>query len=149
MNARTTHASWRAHATSTDQSTPSPRRRTRRSVAALAVLALGLAACGSDDDTADEPSDDTTSDDTGTTAADTDTTDAPSDGGTIRIGAIPDQDPEVLQRQFGLFLFSDILDGADDLDHHAIFDHRFRDRAYPFFRPVRGGQLQRQVVGLG
>lgn len=109
MNARTTHASWRAHATS--QPTHSPRRRPRRSVAALAVLALGLAACGSDDDTTDAG--------TSSTEAPTGTTDqvvADGDdlGGTLRIGAIPDQDPEVLQRQFGLV--TDHLEAETGLD---------------------------------
>lgn len=111
MNARTTHASWRAHATS--QPTHSPRRRPRRSVAALAVLALGLAACGSDDD-------DTTDDGTPTaTVAPADASnevvaDADELGGTLRIGAIPDQDPEVLQRQFGLV--TDHLEAETGLD---------------------------------
>ena len=41
------------------------------------LVALGLAACGDSDGGGDA-------------------------GGTLRIGAIPDQDPEVLQRQFGL-----------------------------------------------
>ena len=57
MNARTRHASWRADATTTIQPTLSPVRRTRRTVAALAVLALGLAACGSDDDSSDDSAD--------------------------------------------------------------------------------------------
>ena len=76
MTARVTHASWRAH--DIDQTErPGPERHwfVRGLVLLiLGSLALGLAACGDDGDTGD----------------------------TLRIGAIPDQDPEVLQRQFGL-----------------------------------------------
>ena len=58
----------------------------------LLAAVLVLAACGDDDDTATEQpaADDTTESD-----------DAPS-GGTLVIGGIPDQDPDRLQRQFGL-----------------------------------------------
>ena len=125
MNARTTHASWRAHDTSTDR--PTHARRTRRSVAALAVLALGLAACGSDDDTSDS-SDTTDTTDTTTAAtadsgADTETTDAPS-GGTLRIGAIPDQDPEVLQRQFGLVTEHLEAETGLDVEYVPVTDYQ-------------------------
>jgi len=57
-----------------------PRRRALLSVVALGLVALSAAGCGS-----------------GSSGSD-----SGSDGGTLRIGAIPDQDPEVLARNFGL-----------------------------------------------
>lgn len=86
MTARVTHASWRAPDIDQTERPGAARQRFVRGLVLLflASLALGLAACGSDAD-AEE---------------------------TLRIGAIPDQDPEVLQRQFGLV--SDFL--ADELD---------------------------------
>ena len=132
MNARTTHASWRADEPSTHLTTPStatsPQRRTRRSVAALAVLALGLAACGSDDDASDEPSADTTSDTAVTSSTDTEptlpATDEPSEGGTLRIGAIPDQDPDVLQRQFGLVTEHLEAETGFDVEYVPVTDYQ-------------------------
>jgi phosphonate transport system substrate-binding protein len=102
MTARTKPASWRAH----DEIRFAGRHRTRppsllrELVAAglLAVVLLGLAACGGDDDHATSAETDPPAE----TAASTDGGDPVEFSGTLRIGAIPDQDPEVLQRQFGL-----------------------------------------------
>lgn len=74
-----------------------------------AVVALGLGACGSDDPGSDATT--PASDPTAATAPSADDTTPGGFSGTLRIGAIPDQDPEVLQRQFGLV--SDRL--ADEL----------------------------------
>lgn len=60
----------------------------RALIAIAAVLALLASACGDDDDT-------TTDDDS------TEPSDGGETGGTLRIGAIPDQDPERLQRTYG------------------------------------------------
>ncbi|MEO6317540.1 MAG: putative selenate ABC transporter substrate-binding protein [Acidimicrobiales bacterium] len=70
---------------------PRPRRLLPEAIL-LATLLLA-AACGSDDSAADDP---------------------PSDRGTLRIGAIPDQDPEILARNFGLV--ADYLSAALDVD---------------------------------
>ncbi|MGB0114356.1 MAG: putative selenate ABC transporter substrate-binding protein [Ilumatobacteraceae bacterium] len=110
MTARITLASWRASDTNTRNTPNTPDRSVRqgswrvaRGVAALG-LTVGLVACGSDssDDSADSASDSST-DAAGTTAESTDGTSVATEfSGTLRIGAIPDQDPDVLQRQFGL-----------------------------------------------
>ena len=117
MTALTPHASWRAHDTSTNRPNvpfPSPSRRSRCTVAALAVLAVALAACGSDDDSPDAPTSDTPTSDTPATDTSQVVADADEAGGTLRVGAIPDQDPEVLQRQFGLV--TDHLEAVTGLD---------------------------------
>lgn len=93
MNAHRTHASWRA--------------RAQRRTAALVVAALTLAACGGDDDTSDADADDGADDSelaTGDGASDGDDPPAeePDLRETLRIGAIPDQDPDVLGRLYGL-----------------------------------------------
>lgn len=128
MIARLTHASWRAHDTdpsasdhppsrdsagpvdrpgpAAPESSPSPLLSRRRRLAAVALpvlLSVGVAACGDDSDDA-EPADTTASTEAATPA---DSTASSDDGsaafsGTLTVGAIPDQDPEVLQRQFGL-----------------------------------------------
>jgi phosphonate transport system substrate-binding protein len=91
MKALRTHASWRAHA--------------HRSTATIVIAALALAACGGDDDAGDDdPADtaDTTEAADTADAAETDTGDAPDLRTSLNIGAIPDQDPEVLGRLYGL-----------------------------------------------
>ncbi len=75
MKARRSHASWRALNEDRDTHTT----RSRRGLAALTAVALLLGACGGDDDES-----------------------AGEFGGTLSIGAIPDQDPELLQRLYGL-----------------------------------------------
>ena len=91
MNARRTHASWRAHG--------------QRGLVALAVTGLTLAACGGDDtggdaapDTGEEAEPAAQADD-GSAEPTADETDV---RGTLTLSAIPDQDPEVLQRLYGL-----------------------------------------------
>lgn len=94
MTARTQHASWRAH----DTDPHSPDRRTRRFLRGLVALGLvaGLSACGSDD-AGDDAGAPTASD------APAASSDAPTGlSGTLRVGAIPDQDPDRLQRMYGL-----------------------------------------------
>lgn len=102
MNARRTHASWRAL----------DHEKSRRSGVLRWGLAVGLiatiAACGSDDDAADSAPDEdvaaatavapiaTGDADPVSTAADT------SFSGTLRIGAIPDQEPDRLVRLYDL-----------------------------------------------
>lgn len=87
MSAGTTHASWRAH--DTDYPTP-PAHRPRRWGAAMAIAAATLlAACGSDGASSSTESAPLASN-------------ATEFSGTLTIGAIPDQDPEVLQRLYGL-----------------------------------------------
>ncbi len=88
----------------------------RRLLIPLVLLALLAAACGSDDteSTADETAEESTTDEATTDEADADeattdeadaATDEAADGefdGELVIGAIPDQDPEILARNYDL-----------------------------------------------
>jgi len=80
-----------------------------RSVALLVVVGLLVFGCGSDDDSAG----DTTPDDATTSETADGTSDQATDefDGPLVIGAIPDQDPEILARNYGLL--ADYL--ADEL----------------------------------
>ncbi len=98
MTARLRFASWRPR---NNHQTDRPGRERHRFVRGLVLLflgclAVGLGACGDDADTAS----------------------------TLRIGAIPDQDPEVLQRQFGLVsdLLSDEL--GVDIEYVPVSDYQ-------------------------
>ena len=99
MTARPRHASWRAHSNQSVEGRGSPSRRSRSrwltTAGIAAVGIIGLAACGSDDEPTSVPVPDV---DAGAEAG----SDGTDFSGTLRIGAIPDQDPEVLQRQFDL-----------------------------------------------
>lgn len=109
----------------------------------LAAL-LVLAACGDDDDTATEQpaGDDTTE------------SDDASSGGTLVIGGIPDQDPDRLQRQFGLvadFLSEEL---GVDVVYEPVADYdasvsafRVGDLDLVWFGGLTGVQARLQVDG--
>ncbi len=102
----------------------------------LLAAALVLAACGDDDSTASDANDD-----------------APS-GGTLVIGGIPDQDPDRLQRQFGLV--ADYLSEALDIDvvYEPVADYdasvsafRIGDLDLVWFGGLTGVQARLQTDG--
>lgn len=102
----------------------------------LLAAALVLAACGDDDSTAGAANDD-----------------APS-GGTLVIGGIPDQDPDRLQRQFGLV--ADYLSEALDIDvvYEPVADYdasvsafRIGDLDLVWFGGLTGVQARLQTDG--
>lgn len=99
MNAGRTHASWRALDT-TRRVSRTPKRYLRGFVAL--GLAVTLTACGGDDSPAGEA------------AADEPAASGSEPGGTLHVGAIPDQDPERLQRTYELL--SDHLAAETGLD---------------------------------
>lgn len=111
MTARQTHASWRAHDPAPGHHGSRRRRRLLRWSLALGLIGA-VTACGSDDtdDTADPAGsvvDDGSAADTVATDVSTDTgpgSSAPAAtfSGTLRIGAIPDQEPDRLVRLYGL-----------------------------------------------
>lgn len=108
MTARTSHASWRAHDTS--HRTVS---RFLRGIVALGLVAA-LSACDSDD-TSVSPSD---------TATDSvDTADTPALSGTLRVGAIPDQDPDRLQRTYGLLAAHLADETGLDVEYVPVTDY--------------------------
>lgn len=106
MNARSTHASWRAL-----DETPRRGRRLRRWGLAVSLITT-LAACGSDASSDSAPADSTPPTAVTTATVQSDpaigqsvATDAPAPAafsGTLSISAIPDQEPERLQRLYGL-----------------------------------------------
>ncbi|WP_436794406.1 putative selenate ABC transporter substrate-binding protein [Actinospongicola halichondriae] len=103
----------------------------------LLAAALVLAACGDDDSTASDEGDDET----------------PS-GGTLVIGGIPDQDPDRLQRQFGLV--ADHLSEALGIDvvYEPVADYdasvsafRIGDLDLVWFGGLTGVQARLQTEG--
>ncbi|MEZ5412181.1 MAG: PhnD/SsuA/transferrin family substrate-binding protein [Acidimicrobiales bacterium] len=101
MIARTTPASWQAlDHTGADRPRPPAFRRLLVALGLLALLTTALTGCGSNDDSG-TTADTATAGTIETTGTD-DSAEAATFSGTLRIGAIPDQDPDVLQRQFGL-----------------------------------------------
>lgn len=150
MIARTTLASWRALNNDT-------RVGSRLAHVGLAVgLTAALAACGSDgDDSAQNPDDSTAPADT-TEVADTMADDgADSFTGTLRIGAIPDQEPERLQRLYGLVAdhLEAELPGAT-VDYVPVADYQgalggfvVGDLDLVWFGGLTGVQAQLEVEG--
>lgn len=111
----------------------------------LLAAVLVLAACGDDDDSA---STDSTGD--ATSAEDAD---APS-GGTLVIGGIPDQDPDRLQRQFGLVADHLAEELGIDVVYEPVADYdasvsafRIGDLDLVWFGGLTGVQARLQVDG--
>lgn len=104
---RQTHASWRARK---KHHSTAKRRSSLRFLALLAGLITLLSACSSDADTgSEEPQESSTEQTDSESEAESESesgTDTPlaEFSGTLAIGAIPDQDPEVLQRLYGLLV---------------------------------------------
>lgn len=121
----------------------------------LLAAVLVLAACGDDDDTAtdnsatDDPATDATSTEDGSGASD----DAPT-GGTLVIGGIPDQDPDRLQRQFGLVADHLSEELGIDVVYEPVADYdasvsafRVGDLDLVWFGGLTGVQARLQVDG--
>ncbi|MDE0803795.1 MAG: putative selenate ABC transporter substrate-binding protein [Acidimicrobiales bacterium] len=112
----------------------------------LLAATLVLAACGDDDDA---PTDGATQDPAADDAGD----DAPS-GGTLVIGGIPDQDPDRLQRQFGLVADHLSAELGIDVVYEAVADYdasvsafRVGDLDLVWFGGLTGVQARLQVDG--
>ncbi len=116
----------------------------RRAFLAGTALALATAACGRSSPVGDAaPSGATSADDV-----------SPADGATMRIGAIPDQDPEVLQRLHGTV--ADSISAALGLDvvHTPVTDYaaavslfRTGDLDLVWFGGLTGVQARLQTPG--
>lgn len=152
MIARRPHASWRAFRNNADRS------RSRLLRSGLAVgLTVALAACGSTSDEGDDSAQNATA--PPASPASPEATDAPgtseSFSGTLSIGAIPDQDPELLQRLYGLV--ADHLEAelpGIDVEYVPVADYEgalsgfvVGDLDLVWFGGLTGVQAQNEVEG--
>src|SRR5690606_20922072 len=113
---RRTHASWRAHDTTPVVIHRSPKRfHLVRGLVSLGLLTI-LSSCGSGDDGGAARLVNSTP-----TAAADESSDL---AGTLRVGAIPDQDPERLQRTYGLLADHLATETGLDVEYLPVTDYQ-------------------------
>jgi phosphonate transport system substrate-binding protein len=129
-----------------------------RALIPLTVLAVTAAACGSDSNSTSSPADTAGADAPADAPAET-PTETPTEAATLRIGAIPDQEPERLQRTYGLiadFLEAELADVSPGIDveyvpvteyEGAVTGFAIGDLDLVWFGGLTGVQARLEVEG--